>query len=86
MLVGKDPIGQTNSRTHGNAVDILQRLVIEIGDDVEQFPFDINWADDTKADAWNKDMGISENVESIRFESRNVLPRCQVPERNKTRV
>ena len=84
-LVGKDPIGQTNSRTHGDTVDILQCLVIETCDDVEQFPFDIDGPDDSKTDAWNKDFGISENVESIRFERRRVL-RSQVAKRNETGV
>jgi hypothetical protein len=76
-LIGKNPIWQTNSWSHGDTVDILQRLVIQTSDDVEQFPFNIDGPDDTKPDAWHEYIRILENVKSFRFERRGIL-RCQV--------
>jgi hypothetical protein len=62
FLIDENTVWQSHGRAQRDAVDVLKRFFVEIGDDVDEFSINVDGADDAESEARDDDVGGSEDV------------------------
>ena len=68
-----------------NVVDVLQRFVVEFGDDVKQSTFNVDRSNHPETEALDDELFASKNVEAVLLEAR-ADSRRKIAQRYKTRI